>query len=76
MEIAGNIFQEEIKKLQGRVNMQPDLSYQELCKLTDYSPRQQKQVLQLAIAKAVREGRDALEITLNSSKKTFRMGFL
>jgi ATPase family associated with various cellular activities (AAA) len=76
MEIASNIFQSEIKKLNGRVNLQPDLAYQELCKLTEYSPRQQKQVLQLAIAKAVREGRDALEIAPCSSKKTFRMGFL
>jgi hypothetical protein len=76
MEIAGSIFQQEIKKLQGRVSLQPDLSYHELCKLTEYSPREQKQVLQLAIARAVRDGRDTLEITSNRSKKTFRMGFL
>jgi hypothetical protein len=76
MEIATGIFQDEIQLLKGRVEVLPDLEYSELQKLTEYSPRQQKQQLRIAIARAVQEGRNTLEITAKSSTKSFRMGFL
>jgi len=76
MEIATGIFQDEIQLLKGRVKVLPDLEYSELEKLTEYSPRQQKQQLRLAIARAIQEGRNTLEINPKSHTKTFRMGFL
>lgn len=76
MEIATGIYRDEIRRLEGRVNALPDLEYSELEKLTEYSPRQQKQQLRLAIARAVQEGRNKLEIKSISPTKSFRMGFL
>lgn len=76
IEIASSIFQDELNRLKGRVNLLPDLTYQDLCKLAEYSPRQQKQVLRLAIARAIQKGNAALEITTSKEVKSFRMGFL
>jgi ATPase family associated with various cellular activities (AAA) len=76
IEIACSIFDQEIKQLHGCVPHPPDVEYEELLKLSQHSPRQQKQLLQLAIARAVRDGRSAIQIPGKARKSSQRMGFL
>ncbi len=76
IEIAASIFDDEIQKLNGRVELLPDLQYAELVKLSEHSPRKQKQLLKIAIARAIRDGREFVQIEAKSPKKVHRMGFL
>jgi ATP-dependent Lon protease len=76
IEIAGSIYAEEIKNLKGHVVQVPELEYSELVKLSAYSPRKQKQLLKLSIARAVRDGRGSVEIKENAQKTTHKMGFI
>lgn len=76
IEIAGSIFAEEIKSLKGRVTQVPELEYSELVKLSEHSPRKQKQLLKISIARAIRDGHDSVQIEAKAQKKSHRMGFL
>ena len=76
LEIAASIFEEEIARLRGKVKLLPDLRYSQLEQLVRISPRQQKQVLQMAIAKAVHQGAAEISIPNLEKKSTVRMGFV
>ncbi len=76
IEIAGSIYAEEIKCLKGRVTRVPELEYSELVKLSEYSPRRQKQLLKISIARAIRDGHGSVQIEAKAQKKIHRMGFL
>ena len=76
LEIASGIYEEEISKLKGKVERIPDVSYPDLEQIASHSPRQQKQLIQLAIAKAVRNGAESIELVSTEKKSTVRMGFL
>lgn len=76
LEIASGIYEEEISKLKGKVERIPDVSYPDLEQIASHSPRQQKQLIQLAIAKAVRNGAESIELVSTEKKSTARMGFL
>ncbi len=76
LEIATGIYEQEITNLKGKVERIPDLNYADLEQIATYSPRQQKQLIQLAIAKAVRTGASQVSLVGAEKKSTIRMGFL
>lgn len=76
IEIATSIYEQEISKIKDKVDRLPDLEYAELEKLSKHSPREQKQVIQLAIAKAVRNRSAVMELDDLGKKSSVRMGFL
>ena len=77
IEIAASIFAEQLDRLEGHIAELPDLSYEELERLAKFSPRQQRQMIELGIARAHWKGLDSVLIDENTAdEKTCRMGFL
>jgi ATP-dependent Lon protease len=76
LEIAASIFEDEMTRLRGKVNQLPDFDYDQLERLVNYSPRQQKQFLQVAIAKAIYRGESSIVIPNFEKKSTVRIGFV
>ena len=76
LEIAASIFEAEMGRLRGKLENLPDLDYAQLERLMKYSPRQQKQLLQVAIAKAIYRREATITIPNFEKKSTVRMGFV
>jgi ATPase family associated with various cellular activities (AAA) len=74
--IAKTIFDQEIARLSGKLDLLPQVNPNDLEVLCDFSPREQKQVLKLAIARAVSAGHRRLSLQLPNQKTSVRMGFL
>lgn len=76
LDIAASILEEEMERLRGKVKNLPDLDYGQLERLVSCSPRKQKQLLNLAIAKAMYRGEASVTIPNFEKKSTVRMGFV
>ncbi len=77
IEIAAGIYADQLDRLEGHVDELPDLSYEELERLAKFSPRQQRQMIELGIARALWRGMDRVLIDDNTTgQKSCRMGFL
>lgn len=76
LEIAKNIFAGEIFRLSGKLSLLPEVAEKDLAVLCDFSPREQKQMIKLAIARAVASGERKLTLELPHKKSAVRMGFL
>lgn len=77
IEIAASIYAEHLNKLEGHVAQLPDLAYEDLERLAKFSPRQQRQMIELGIARALWKGMDSVLIENSATcQKSCRMGFL
>jgi ATP-dependent Lon protease len=77
IEIAASIFAERIERIVGRIPNTPDLLFDDLERLAAFPPRQQKQLIEHGIARAVWEERDTVVIEANVASLAHRkIGFL
>ncbi len=77
IEIAASIFAERIERIVGRIPNTPDLLFDDLERLAAFPPRQQKQLIEHGIARAVWEERETVVIEANVASLVHRkIGFL
>jgi len=77
IDIAASIFAERMERIQGRIPNPPDLLFDDLERLAAFPPRQQKQLIEHGIARAVWEQRDTVVIEGNfASLAQRKIGFV